>query len=123
MKKIFIGVDLGGTKVFACVLSLNIKYKILGKAKQSTKSWEGKDKVLDRIEETIKLSLADAKVSLKKVEAMGIGVPGAVDVKKGTILFASNLGWKNVNLKKELEKRFKIPVDFALNNGFPHGFT
>ena len=114
MKKIFIGVDLGGTKVFACVLSLNIKYKILGKAKQSTKSWEGKDKVLDRIEETIKLSLADAKVSFKKVEAMGIGVPGAVDVKKGTILFASNLGWKNVNLKKELEKRFKIPV--YLNN-------
>ena len=110
MKQIFIGVDLGGTKVFACVLSLNIKYKILGKAKQPTKAWEGKEKVFDRIEETIKLALTDAKISLMKVEAIGIGVPGAVNVKNGTILFASNLGWENVNLKKELENRFDLPV-------------
>lgn len=110
MKKLVIGVDLGGTKVFACVLSLNIKYKILGRAKQSTKAWEGKKKVFDRIEETIRSAVADAQISFKKVEAIGIGVPGAVDVKKGKILFASNLGWKNVNLKSELEKRFDLPV-------------
>ena len=114
MKKIFIGIDLGGTKIFTCVLALNIKFKILGKAKQSTKSWEGRDKVFDSIEETVNAALAQANISLKDVEAIGIGVPGAVDVNKGTILFASNLGWKNINLKKELEKRFKIPV--FLNN-------
>jgi glucokinase len=110
MKKIFIGVDLGGTKIFACVLSLNIKYKILGKAKQSTKAWEGKEKVFDRIEETIRSAVANAQISFKKVGAIGIGVPGAVDVKNGKILFASNLGWKNVNLKNELGKRFDLPV-------------
>jgi glucokinase len=114
MKKVFIGVDLGGTKVFACVLRINKKYKILGKAKQPTNAWEGKDKVFDRIEATIRSAITDAKILPNKVEAIGVGVPGAVNVKKGNISFASNLGWKNVNLKKELEKRFAIPV--YLNN-------
>ncbi len=110
MKKVFIGVDLGGTKVIACALQLNKKYKVLGKAKQSTKAWEGKDKVFNRIDETIRATVSDAEISINKVEAIGIGVPGAVDVKKGNISFASNLGWTNVNLKKELEKRFNLPV-------------
>ena len=114
MKKVFIGVDLGGTKVIACILRLNNKYKVFGKAKQTTNAWEGKDTVIDRIEETIRSAIAKAELSLSKVEAIGVGVPGAVDVKKGNISFASNLGWTNVNLKKELEKRFKLPV--YLNN-------
>lgn len=114
MKKLFIGVDLGGTKVIACVLRLNKKYKTLSKAKQPTNAWEGKKKVIDRIEETIRSAVNKADISLKRVEAIGVGVPGAVDVNKGSISFASNLGWTNVNLKKELGKRIGLPV--YLNN-------
>jgi glucokinase len=114
MKNVYIGVDLGGTKVIACALRLNKKYIVLGKAKHPTNAWEGKEKVFDRIEQTIRLAAKKAEISFSKVEAIGVGVPGAVDVKKGNISFASNLGWTNVNLKKELEKRFKLPV--YLNN-------
>ena len=73
MKKVFIGVDLGGTKVISCVLRLNKKFKILGKAKQSTNAWEGKQMVFDRIESTIRSAAADAELSLRKVEAIGVG--------------------------------------------------
>jgi glucokinase len=114
MKNIYIGVDLGGTKVVACVLELVKKYKILSKAKKPTDAWEGRDKVIDRIEKTIHSALKKADVSLKKVNAIGIGAPGAVNVKRGIISFAPNLNWKNVNLKKNLEKRFDRPV--FLNN-------
>ncbi|MEJ2544827.1 MAG: ROK family protein [Calditrichaceae bacterium] len=110
MKDVFIGVDLGGTKVIACVLSISKKFKVLGKAKQPTKAWEGKSKVFNRIEESLRIALDKSKTSLKKIDAIGIGVPGAVHVESGNISLASNLGWKDVNLKKELEKRFKLPV-------------
>ena len=42
---------------------------------------------------------------------MGIGAPGAVDFESGTVIFAPNLeGWKDVPLKKELEKKLGVPV-------------
>jgi predicted NBD/HSP70 family sugar kinase len=43
------------------------------------------------------------------VIGIGIGVPGIVN-KEGDILLAPNLGWKNMNLKSELETEFKLPV-------------
>ena len=114
LKKVIIGVDLGGTKVIACVLQIDKKFKILSKAKKQTNAWEGKEEVINRIENTIRDATDKADIPLKKVEAIGVGVPGAVDVASGNISMASNLGWTNVNLKKELEKRFSLPV--FLNN-------
>jgi len=110
MKKVFVGVDLGGTKILACALRLNKKLEVLAKSKQQTQAWEGDQAVINRIEETIRLALKKAGVSLNKISAIGLGVPGAVDARKGKISFASNLGWTNVNLKKILEKRFNRPV-------------
>jgi glucokinase-like ROK family protein len=40
---------------------------------------------------------------------IGIGVPGIVD-REGTVLLAPNLGWKNVNIKVDIEKEFNLPV-------------
>jgi glucokinase len=48
---------------------------------------------------------------LKQVAGIGVGAPGAVDSGSGTVIFAPNLeGWKDVPLKKELEKALDVPV-------------
>jgi len=48
---------------------------------------------------------------MKQVAGLGIGAPGAVDFGAGTVIFAPNLeGWKDVPLKKELEKQLGVPV-------------
>ncbi len=39
---------------------------------------------------------------------MGIGAPGSVDPENGKVMFAGNLGWKDVALKKELEKQLRV---------------
>jgi len=44
------------------------------------------------------------------VRAVGIGAPGVVDNETGRVVFAPNLDWKDVPLKKELEKRLEVPV-------------
>src|SRR6185295_19059102 len=89
----------------------------VGTAKVSTKAQRGLETVLSRIERCVKDAVDEADLSLKQVRGVGIGAPGAVDFETGTVLFAPNLeGWKDVPLKKELEKRLGLPV-FVENDG------
>jgi glucokinase len=42
---------------------------------------------------------------------MGVGAPGAVDPENGRVIFAPNLPeWKDIPLKKALEKQVEVPV-------------
>ena len=104
----FIGVDLGGTKILAGVYLPTIE--CFGIAKISTKSDRSPEVVIDRIARCVMDAVDEADLNLKQVKAMGIGVPGAVNADSGTVVFAPNLGWRNIPLKKTLEKQFEFPV-------------
>ena len=43
-------------------------------------------------------------------QAVGIGAPGTVDAESGRVIFAPNLQWQDVPLKKILEKQLGVPV-------------
>jgi glucokinase len=104
-----IGVDLGGTKILAGVF--NHALECIGSAKLSTKPQRGVDKVIERIARCVGDAADEADLTLKQVAGVGIGAPGAVDFDSGTVIFAPNLeGWKDVALKKELEKQLGVPV-------------
>jgi glucokinase len=104
-----VGVDLGGTKILAGIF--NHSLECVGTAKLSTKSQRGVDKVIERIARCVQDAVDEADLSLKQVTGVGIGAPGAVDFDSGTVIFAPNLvGWKDVPLKKELEKQIGVPV-------------
>ncbi len=67
--------------------------------------------MIDRIQRCIRDAVDEADLSLKQVAGVGIGAPGAVDFDAGTVIFAPNMeGWKDVSLKKDLEKQLGIPV-------------
>ncbi|MGI8965804.1 MAG: ROK family protein, partial [Limisphaerales bacterium] len=55
-------------------------------------------------------------LDLKQIRGIGIGAPGAVNSQTGEVIFAPNLKWEDVPLKKELEKQLDIPV-FLENDG------
>jgi glucokinase len=104
-----IGVDLGGTKILAGVF--NHTLESIGTAKLSTKSQRGVDKVVERIARCVQDAADEADLSMKQIAGVGIGAPGAVDFDSGTVIFAPNLeGWKEVPLKKDLEKALGVPV-------------
>src|SRR6267143_979849 len=50
------------------------------------------------------------QLECKQIKAVGIGAPGAVNPETGRVIFAPNLGWEDVPLKKELEKQLDLPV-------------
>lgn len=103
-----VGVDLGGTKILAGVF--DSKLQPVGTTKFSTKAERGPDAVLDRVARCVLDAIDECDLEPKQVRAVGIGAPGAVDPEHGEVIFAPNLGWKDVAVVKTLEKRLDVPV-------------
>jgi glucokinase len=103
-----IGVDLGGTKILAGVFDFQLK--CLGRAKMSTKSQRGPDVVIDRIARCVQDAIDECDLNSKQIRGVGLGAPGAVDPESGRVIFAPNLKWEDLPLKKDLEKKLDLPV-------------
>jgi len=119
-KDLYVGVDVGGTKILSCPVIVEEKsYKILAEEKKKTKHWKGVPDVIDRIVEAVHESLKKANLAVKDVNGIGLGLPGAVDAQEGVVLFAPNIEWKKVHLKKILEGELKVPcfLDNDVNLG------
>jgi len=104
----WIGFDLGGTKMMASVLDAN--YNVLGSARKSTNGSEGAAKGRNKIVKAIHEAIEEAGVNPKGIQGIGIGCPGLVNPEKGILIFAPNLGWTNMALRKLLQTIFKAPV-------------
>jgi glucokinase len=103
-----VGVDLGGTKILAGVFDLQLECK--GRARVSTKADRDADEVIERIARCVKDAVDECDLEFKQIKAVGIGAPGAVNPETGRVIFAPNLEWEDVPLKKELEKHLDLPV-------------
>lgn len=103
-----VGVDLGGTKILAGVFDRQLE--CLGRVKVSTKADRGPGAVIERIARCVHDVVDECDLDLKQIRGIGLGAPGAVDPEEGRVIFAPNLGWENLPLKKELEKDLDLPV-------------
>jgi len=110
-RRYWLGFDLGGTKMMAAVL--NKDFKILSSTRTKTRGQEGSGEVLKRIQLAIEEALKQAELEPRDVAGIGVGCPGPLDLDRGIVLHAPNLGWHNVPLKETLEKRFKCPAVVA----------
>ena len=105
----YVGVDLGGTKILSGVFRNSLE--CVGTAKLSTKSQRGVPAVIERVARCVREALDEADLPLKQVAGVGVGAPGAVNFAEGRVIFAPNMeGWKDVPLKKRLEKQLGLPV-------------
>lgn len=112
-----VGVDMGGTKILAAVV--DAEGNILSTSKIPTQAKSKTSVVIDRIAECIRDVINESPVDADSIGAIGIGAPGPLDPVTGVVIFAPNLGWKDVPLKTELEARVDIPtfVDNDVNVG------
>lgn len=104
----YIGVDLGGTNIQAGVVTHD--GKVLERDRTKTRADQGPQVVLDRIEKLIHSICETAGKKITDMHAVGIGAPGAIDVKRGVVLQAVNLRWKDLPLGELLGKRLGVPV-------------
>jgi glucokinase len=106
--KVWVGFDLGGTKMQAKVF--DDSFKELGAKRRKTKGTEGMRAGLGRMVGTIEELLAELAIPRERVAGIGVGCPGPLDLDAGVILYAPNLGWKNAPVRKTLEKAFGCPA-------------
>jgi glucokinase len=104
----FAGVDLGGTKILAGIF--NAQLECVGRAKLSTKADRGPEAVIERIARCVREAVDECDLQMKQIKALGVGAPGAVDPDSGRVIFAPNLAWENVPLRKDVEKQVGCPV-------------
>ena len=109
MKKVAIGVDIGGTNVRLGLV--DERGKILFLESFSTGEFPGKQALLKALCSSAEILMAKARSNGYRVAGVGIGAPGPIDVERGLVYFFPNIpGWKNTPLKKILEKKLKLNV-------------
>jgi glucokinase len=96
---------VGGTKIAACLVDL--EGNILSSIRRPTDITKA-DATLDSIASSVKELMAANHLDYKNIDAIGFGIPGLVDAKKGIGIASVNLGWKNVAVRAGLEARLGI---------------
>jgi glucokinase len=103
-----VGIDLGGTKILAAVVSDD--HRILGRAKRTTPAQEGGPAILQAVIACIDEALEHAGLRRGDIAGAGIGSPGPLDVKAGVILFSANLNVKDFPIGPDLAAALNRPV-------------
>ncbi len=102
-----IGLDLGGTKTAAGVVSS--QGELLSNVRLPTPA-KGVKKDLAALFDAAHAAVGAAEVAWRKIRAVGIGVPGAFDPQSETV-WAPNLpGWSKVPLKRLAENNLQRPT-------------
>jgi predicted NBD/HSP70 family sugar kinase len=120
-----VGIDMGASNLRFALADLG--GEILAHTGEKLRPEDGPQRMIAQIKEGVrKLASADSSLTarptpkrgshatrgLGRLCALAIGVPSPVDPRTGLVAFANNLpGWKNVDLKRALEKEFRVPVD------------
>ena len=109
---LFASVDLGGTNIHAALADAD--GRLVAEEKVPTDSHEGPQRVLARIAALVNTLASRAGA---KPQALGVGVPGLVDVGRGVTKFFPNLPtqWRDIAVRATLEPEVGCPV-FILND-------
>jgi len=104
---LFAGIDLGGTTIAAALADLD--GRVVAEAETATNSHEGPAAVIHRIGQLVADLAAKSGASL---QAVGMGVPGLVDVPRGVTRFLPNLPtqWRDIPVADQLNSALGCPV-------------
>ncbi|PYI53574.1 ROK family transcriptional regulator [Paenibacillus flagellatus] len=105
-----VGIDLGVR--YALAVLTDLEGRIVAEEQRELERRDA-DYALDVLAATVKALIAQAPESPYGIVGAGIGVAGIVD-DKGTVLFAPNLEWENVELQRLVQDALGIPV--AIDN-------
>lgn len=89
---------------------LDADLQAVASIRQNSKGNEGADEGVARVMECIRGVLEKGGVPADQVGGIGVGCPGVVNLRKGVLRVAPNLGWKDVPIQAILQEKFKVPV-------------
>ena len=106
MSQFYIGVDLGGTKIYTAIC--NELGEIFNEEVIATEVDKGPEQIVDKIINSIKK--VSKNIKAEEVKAIGIGSPGPLNIKEGLIVSPPNLPIRNFNIVDKIKSEFKLPT-------------
>jgi glucokinase len=104
-----LAIDIGGTKLAAGVVRDDGVQ--LSRGRSPTDVAQGPDAAMERLVTLCRQVVADARISLDDIAAVGVGCGGPLDTKRGVTLAPPNLpGWDEYPLVRKLESALGRPV-------------
>ncbi len=104
----YIGIDIGGTKIAASMVSH--RGKILSRVKIPSPAKANPKSILACLVDVIDEVRIESNIPMSQVEGIGLGVPGIVDTRKNYILAAPNINLTGFPLHVELKKKYRKKV-------------
>ena len=117
---IYAGVDLGGTNIAVGIV--NEHGDILARTSTPTRPERDYKEIAQDMLLCIYKTLKECGRDANDLESVGVGIPGIANPKDGTIIYYTNLGWRDVPLNKELQKYLPKPV-FIDNDATVAGYA
>ena len=103
----YIGIDLGGTNI--AVGLVNEEGRIIAKTETPTLASRPYPELVKDMAACARRAMEEAGVTEDDIHSVGIGIPG-VATKDGVVIFCTNLGWRNVPIRAELQQYINKPV-------------
>ena len=117
---VYIGIDVGGTGIKIGVV--DEQGQLIHQGETPTLVGRPYQEIIADMGHCALKVLDEAKLTVDDVHSVGIGIPGIADAKTGNVIFCTNMGWKDVPLRSELQKYINKPV-FIDNDATVAGFA
>lgn len=108
MAHVYLGVDLGGTKILTALV--DDLGRVLDRVRIATPAG-GPDAVVAAIVDSVRTVTGRAGIARAAVGGLGVGAPGPMDPATGVVFEPPNLpGWRDVPLAEMLASRLRLRV-------------
>ena len=104
----YLGIDLGGTTLTASVFSQD--FTLMADQSQATRTADGPQAVLRQVAALAHAVAHPFQGKRGGIAAAGLAVPGLIRGENGPVLFAPNVGWKDVDPVLPLQSVLGCPV-------------
>ena len=112
MKRLSVGVDVGGTNLKALIV--DDRGSVVSRAVLPTGAAHGPDVVISNIVKLIDLVISNSGIDTADLLGVGIGAPGPLNPVTGIVYMAPNLpGWKDVPLEDGVIKAEHIYAELG----------
>ncbi len=109
--KMFIGIDLGGTNIKAGIVDLDAG-EVIASQSIPTIARDGHAAVMQRMSALALQVAQENHLNTAEIGGIGIGLPGLLDLERGTTVFLPNLPgkWPNIPVRSTISAQTGLPV-------------
>jgi glucokinase-like ROK family protein len=103
-----VGLEIGVD--FLSVIVADFTANILWRERVESDPNQGQDTIIDHAFNIIERALDVGRSHSLRPLGIGIGIPALVDLQRGRVMLAPNLGWQDTPVRLMCMQRFKLPV-------------